>query len=83
MPKELPEPLESIMAAAFKPTGHSHPRKAQAQRVAEAFQIMLDEVIPEYRDNFPRCQDEKLRRISAYHTREKFLNLIHQLKNEV
>lgn len=83
MPKQLPEPLESIMSAAFKLSGHSHPRKAQADRVAAAFRVILDEVIPEYREHSTHTRDEKMRNISAYLTREKFLNIIYQLENEV
>ena len=81
MPKQLPELLQSIVDASLQPSGHSHPRKAQAHRVAAAFKVILDEVIPEYREHHPHTRDEKLRNISAYLTREKFLQIIYQLEN--
>lgn len=83
MPKQLPELLNSIMEASFKPSGHSHPRKAQAARIAEAFRVILDEVIPEYREHSFHGMDEKYRNISAFHTRERFLQIIHQLETEI
>ena len=83
MPKRIPELLESIMSEALKPSGHSHPRKAQAQRIAAAFKVILDEVIPEYREHHPHTRDEKLRSISAYFAREEFLNIIYELENRV
>lgn len=83
MPKRLPEPLQSIVDASLQPSGQSHPRKAQAERVAAAFRVILDEVIPEYREHSAHTLDEKMRNISAYLTREKFLQIIYQLENEV
>jgi hypothetical protein len=81
MPKLFPEILQSIVDASFQQSGHSHPRKAQAHRVAAAFKVILDEVIPEYREHHPHTRDEKLRSISAYLTREEFLQIIYGLEN--
>lgn len=75
MPKRFPEILQSIVDASFQP------RKAQALRVAAAFKVILDEVIPEYREHHPHTRDEKLRSISAYLTREEFLQIIYGLEN--
>lgn len=81
--EQLQELIQSIVDVSLQPTGQSHPRKAQAERVAAAFRVILDEVIPEYREHYPHTRDEKMRNISAYLTREKFLNIIYQLENEV
>jgi hypothetical protein len=79
----MPELLQSIVDAGLQSSEHSHPRKAQAQRIASAFRVILDEVIPEYREHTSHCRDEKMRNISAYFTRDKFLQIVDSLENDV
>lgn len=64
------DPLRSVMTAAMKLSGHSHPVKAQANRVAAALRVVVDEVVPEgFTDTPPNGVD---RQVSAEEIRAKF-----------